>query len=143
MVAGEAPQLDLKTEKKTHATCIEGIRRGIILSAHDCSEGGAAVAILECCCGGGIGAGLEVEETMPPLYWLFSESQSRFIITILESDLKSLQDLAAVRKVPVAVLGRTGGDRLKINDWLDLEIEEMKRANDEALARILSADEGS
>jgi len=139
MVAGKPPKLDLQLEKKMQATCIEGIRRGIILSAHDCSEGGAAVAILECCCAGKIGASLEVEEKLPPIYWLFSESQSRFIITISESDLKSIKDLAAVRKVPVNVLGKTGGDRLKINDWLDLGVEEMSRAKDEALEKILSA----
>ncbi|OFW57252.1 MAG: phosphoribosylformylglycinamidine synthase II [Candidatus Solincola sediminis] len=140
MVAGEPPKLDLQLEKKVQATCIEGIRRGIILSAHDCSEGGAAVALLECCCAGGIGAVLEVEESIPPIYWLFSESQSRFIITISESDLKSIQDLAAVRKVPVRVLGKTGGDRLKINDWLDLGVDEMSGAKDEALEKILSAE---
>ncbi len=139
MVAGKPPKLDLQLEKKMQATCIEGIRRGIILSAHDCSEGGAAVAILECCCAGKIGASLEVEENLPPTYWLFSESQSRFIITISKSDLKSIKDLAAVRKVPVNVLGKTGGDRLKINDWLDLGVEEMSRAKDEALEKILSA----
>jgi phosphoribosylformylglycinamidine synthase subunit PurL len=140
MVAGKPPELELAVEKKTQATCIEGIRRGIIRSAHDCSEGGAAVAILESCCAGGMGASLEFENFLPPLYWLFSESQSRFIITISGSDLKSIQDLAAVRKVPVTVLGKTGGDRLRINDWLDLEVEEMKKAKDEALARIMSGD---
>lgn len=82
---------------------------------------------------------MEVEENLPPIYWLFSESQSRFIITISESDLKSIKDLAAVRKVPVKVLGKTGGDRLKINDWFDLGVEEMSRARDEALEKILSA----
>lgn len=138
MVAGEPPALDLQLEKNVQATCIEGIRRGIILSAHDCSEGGAAVAILECCCAGTIGAILRTEEDMEPIYWLFSESQSRFMITISESDLAAMQELAAARKVPVQVLGRTGGDRLKINGWLDLEVEAMRSARDEALTNILS-----
>jgi phosphoribosylformylglycinamidine synthase len=140
VVAGEPPRLDLQVEKKVQATCIEGIRRGIILSAHDCSEGGAALAILESCCSGGIGADLHFREELPPLYWLFGESQSRFIITVSRPDLKSIQDLAEARNVPVTVLGRTGGDRLTINNWLDLGIDEMKKAREEALDRILSGE---
>jgi phosphoribosylformylglycinamidine synthase len=140
LVAGKPPALDLHLEKRVQATCIEGIRRGIILSTHDCSEGGAAVALLECCCAGGTGASLKVEDTIEPIYWLFSESQSRFILSIEEKDLPSLKDLASARGVPLSVLGRVEGDRLKINDWIDLEVEEMRRVRDRALEAILEGD---
>jgi phosphoribosylformylglycinamidine (FGAM) synthase-like enzyme len=110
----------------------------MIQSAHDCSEGGAAVALLECCCAGGIGARLEVETGLAPLSWLFSESQSRFVVAMREDDLEAMKTLAEARNVVLNVLGRTGGDRLTINDWIDLEVGEMKTAREEALERILN-----
>ena len=137
MVAGRPPQLNLRLEKGVQTTCIEGIRRGIIQSAHDCSEGGMAVALLESCCAGGMGAELEVETDLAPVSWLFSESQSRFVVTIREHDLPSLRDLAVVRDVPFEILGRTGGNRLMVNDWIALDVEEMDKAKEEALEELL------
>jgi phosphoribosylformylglycinamidine synthase len=138
LVSGRPPVLDLDLEKRVHATCIEGIRRGIILSAHDCSEGGAAVTLLECCCAGGIGADLRVETTVGPVFWLFGESQSRFVVSVPKEELPALEELASTRQVPLHVLGRTGGDRLKINDWIDLGIEDMSKARNEALEAIMA-----
>jgi len=137
MTAGRPPALDLEVEKSVQTTCIEGIRRGIILSAHDCSEGGAAVALLECCCAGGVGATLEVDTPLQPVSWLFSESQSRFVVTLREEDLGALEDLAASRQVRVYALGRTGGSRLIVGDWIDLGVDEMKAVREEALGRLL------
>jgi phosphoribosylformylglycinamidine synthase subunit PurL len=137
MVAGRPPAIDLRLEKRVQTTCIEGIRRDIILSAHDCSEGGAAVALLECCCAGGMGAGIEVDTGLQPANWLFSEGQSRFLVTIGHEDLEALRTLAEARKVPLHVLGRTGGARLAINDWIDLAVGDMRSAREEALERML------
>jgi phosphoribosylformylglycinamidine synthase II len=137
MVAGPPPRMNLRLEKGVQTTCIEGIRRGIIQSAHDCSEGGIAVALLECCCAAGMGAELRIETGLAPVSWLFGESQSRFVVTISEEDLDSMRDLAAIRDVPFEVLGRTGGSRLVINDWMALDVEEMKRAREEAFEGLL------
>ncbi|NPV59354.1 MAG: phosphoribosylformylglycinamidine synthase subunit PurL [Actinobacteria bacterium] len=137
LTAGEPPRLDLRLEKGAQTVCIEGIRRGIIISAHDCSEGGAAIALLECCCAGGIGARLEVETELRPVSWLFSESQSRFVLTLRDEDLDAMRELAGSRGVPLRVLGRTGGDRLVINDWIDLEVREMNRVREEALEKLM------
>ncbi|MFW6113425.1 MAG: phosphoribosylformylglycinamidine synthase subunit PurL [Actinomycetota bacterium] len=142
LVRGKPPVLDLRTEKKAHATCIEGIRLGLIRSAHDCSEGGAAVALLECCCAAGLGASLRVEDELEPIYWLFSESQSRFVLTVEEEDLTSMRELAAERDVPLSVLGRVEGTRLSVNDWIDLEVAEIKPAREEALGRLLGEGAG-
>ncbi len=139
-VAGSPPRLDLDLEKRVQTTCIEAIRRGIVRSAHDCSEGGAGVALLECCCAGGVGASLRVETELPPHVWLFSETQSRFVVTVAEEDLDPLRALAESRKVPFSVLGRTGGGSLVVNEWLDLPLADMRRAREEALERILAGE---
>jgi phosphoribosylformylglycinamidine synthase len=137
LVGGVPPRLDLEMEKKVQTMCIEGIRRGFILSAHDCSEGGLAVALAECCCAGGIGARLEVNTDLEPVYWLFGESQSRLVVTLEEKDLPRLESLASSRGVPFRVLGRTGGDRLVVNDWVDLPVEEIRARREEALVKLL------
>lgn len=141
LVAGVPPKLDLSLEKRVQATCIEAIRRGIVRSAHDCSEGGAAVALLECCCAGKIGATIRVETELPPHVWLFSESQSRFVVTVSEGDLNSLRALAESREIPLAVLGRTGGGRLAINDWIDLDLPTMSGAWEGAMEKVLRGEE--
>ncbi|MDY6795212.1 MAG: phosphoribosylformylglycinamidine synthase subunit PurL [Actinomycetota bacterium] len=137
LVAGQPPALELRREKKTQATCIEGIRLGLIRSAHDCSEGGVALTLLECCCAAGLGANLMVEDELEPIYWLFSESQSRFIIALEERDLVAMKELAVKREVPLSVLGCVEGSRLSINDWIDLEVEDMARTRDEALQDLM------
>ncbi len=138
ITAGRPPSLDVDLTRRIHATCIEGIRRGLILSAHDCSEGGLGVALLECCMAGMRGAELEVETDLDPQVWLFSESQSRFVVTVQKSKLELIDELAKGRKIPYTVLGETRGKRLRINDWIDLEVEEAFRIWDQALEQILS-----
>ncbi len=138
LTAGEAPRLDLSLEKRVQATCTEGIRRDLIASAHDCSEGGAAVALLECCLAGGRGAALQVETALEPLVWLFSESQSRFVVTVPDDRLEMMEALARKRDIPYTVLGRTGGARLRVNDWLDVDLKALGERRERALQEILA-----
>ncbi len=138
MTAGEAPRLDMDLEKRVQATCIEGIRRSLIESAHDCSEGGAAVALLECCLGGRRGATIKVETGLSPLIWLFSESQSRFLVTVPDDRMDMMEVLAQKRKVPYTVIGKTGGERLVVNDWLDVDLDGLRGRWDRALEEFLT-----
>jgi len=138
LTAGEPPRLDLALEKRVQTTCIEGIRRDLILSAHDCSEGGLAVALLECCLAGDVGARIEVSTDLDPLVWLFSESQSRFVVTVPDHALEMMESLAKKKNIPYTVIGRTGGDRLVINDWVDVDLEKMRRVRESALQDMLS-----
>lgn len=138
LTAGEPPRLDLALEKRVQTTCIEGIRRDLILSAHDCSEGGLAVALLECCLAGDVGARIEMSTDLDPLVWLFSESQSRFVVTVPDHALEMMESLAKKKNIPYTVIGRTGGDRLVINDWVDVDLEKMRRVRESALQDMLS-----
>jgi len=78
-----------------------------------------------------------VSTDLSPLSWLFSESQSRFVVTLHEKELEPLRGLADARKVPMQVLGRTGGSSLTINDWIDLPVAAMRAAREDALAEML------
>jgi phosphoribosylformylglycinamidine synthase len=124
MVAGR-PQIDLGLEKRVQEVCRQGIGLGIVRSAHDCSDGGIAVALAECCIQGG--AGFAAEQEMPGRWdvALFGEKQSRIIVALAESDYVRLERLAEANNVPSIKLGYTGGDRFRIEGLIDLPVSQM------------------
>ncbi len=131
VVAGAPPALDLKREHALHQLLVRAIREGLVDSAHDCSEGGIAIALTECCFGsGGIGirADLAAVTGVPdPLgidASLFGESASRVIVSTSDDRLPRLLDAAAAAGVPAFAIGRTGGDRIQlaVNGDVDIDV---------------------
>jgi len=137
---GKPPEVDLEVEKRVGETCIKAIEGGIIKSAHDCSEGGIAVALAESCLSGNIGAQVDIENegSLRPDALLFGEGQSRIVVSTEGEDLSRLKELAETYKAPMKVLGKTGGQRLKINKLIDSTLDEMKMAWEEALEKRLT-----
>jgi len=141
---GRPPSLDLEREKAVQAACLDAIQAGFVRSAHDCSEGGLAVALAESCISGpGKGLGLEVglQDGLRPDALLFGESQSRIILSLREADLQDLGEIVEKHRVPMKVLGRVQGSRFRVHGKsfeVDLGLEEMERAWRNALARYFS-----
>jgi len=108
---GLPPQIDLEKEKRVQELCLEAINLGIVQSAHDISEGGLAVCVAEKCflSGQKIGCRLELKDKIRTDVLLFSESQSRIIISIKTHHLQKLLSLAQKRKVKAEIIGETGG----------------------------------
>jgi phosphoribosylformylglycinamidine synthase len=128
MDKGSCPVLDLDKERVLQEACREAIFSGIIKSAHDISIGGLAVAVAKCAFNpkGGVGATIDIKvEAIRNDALLFGESQSRIIVTLKDSDLKALTLIANAQNVPCVVIGRVGGERLKINDLIDLSLDEI------------------
>jgi phosphoribosylformylglycinamidine synthase len=129
LVKGAPPWLDLSFEQAVQSCCIEAIERGILRSAHDISEGGLAVALAECCIGGPekpLGARIETREMIRGDALLFSESQSRIVLSLEEKDLGQLQEIAAKQHVPMQVIGTVGGARLTIQPLVQLPVDELR-----------------
>lgn len=87
VVAGKPPIVEFELERQVQAACREGIRRSFLNSAHDCAEGGLAVALAECCISGGLGAEIDLGWTEASLErrWdeiLFGESASRILVSV-------------------------------------------------------------
>lgn len=145
LVQGEPPSLDLARERNVQRACLEAIRNGVIRSAHDCSDGGLAVALAEACLGGPgtpIGVDVRLSETIRPDALLFGESQSRIIVSLKESDWPRLEKIAEAHQVPVQLLGTVGGTRFRLRGptcGLDLSIEEVERAWRSGLASSMGA----
>jgi len=83
-VFGRPPSLDLEREKASQAAVLSAIRAGLVASAHDLSEGGLAAALAECVLCGAPGLGAEISLADPDPSLLFSESQSRFVVSVPE-----------------------------------------------------------
>lgn len=135
---GKVPSLDLKLEKTVQDTVKEAIEQQIIKSAHDCSEGGLAVALAESTFDQELGAVIEIKDEIRSDALLFGETQSRIIVTIAEKDLEQFITICTANMVPIQYLGQVSGDRLKINDLIDLEVAELKSLWQEAIPCIMS-----
>jgi phosphoribosylformylglycinamidine synthase II len=109
--AGAPPALDLEREKRHQEFVLEAIEAGLLRSAHDLSEGGLAVALAECAFHARRRIGCRVDLPGGPRddALLFGETQSRILMTCRPADLAKLLELAAIRGVPAAAVGRTGG----------------------------------
>jgi phosphoribosylformylglycinamidine synthase len=139
VVAGQ-PCINLEREVALQWACVEGIRRGVITSAHDCSDGGLAVALAECAILGGTGveaAGVRTSGRLDAA--LFGEEQSRIIVTCRPDDADVLRSIAASHLIPVTLLGRTGGDRLRLTGAIDVSLAEIAAVYDGGLAAALGA----
>jgi phosphoribosylformylglycinamidine synthase len=137
LVSGRPPALDLALERDVQRAVVDAIGAGLVKSAHDCSEGGIAVTLAESCIIGGIGATLALDDGLQPAASLFSETQSRIVVTVAPADTDALTDLLLTHDVPYSVLGEVGGDSLVIEDKADLTIAELRAAWEPTLAALV------
>ncbi|HYE32991.1 MAG TPA: phosphoribosylformylglycinamidine synthase subunit PurL [Methylomirabilota bacterium] len=122
--AGTPPRIDLEVEKNLHTTLLGLIQSGLIKSAHDCSEGGLAVAIAESSISRHeargtprfLGASIDLSDLKDVRAdaLLFGEAQSRVVISCSEKDAVKVIERAKLMGVPTRRLGSVGGDRLEI-----------------------------
>jgi phosphoribosylformylglycinamidine synthase len=137
LVKGTPPWIDFRLEQAIHTCCIDAIDRGILRSAHDIADGGLAVSLAECCISGPdkpLGARIEMREMIRGDALLFSESQSRVLVSLQEKDLAQLQQIASSMGVAFQVIGSVGGSRLAIQPLLQLPVDELYSIWSSALA---------
>jgi len=103
---GAPPALDFDKEIALHQTLLGVIRKGLVQSAHDCAEGGLAVALAESCFGNGLGATADLcTVDQRPDLTLFNETQGRILITVKPSDAAVLEAELAKTSVPFRQIG--------------------------------------
>lgn len=115
IVAGRPPALDMAREKNVHEAVLKGIENGLVKSAHDCADGGLAVALAECCIRGGVGADVKLCMDCAPAAALFAETQSRIIVSVAPENLGALRQIADDCHAKCSVLGKTGGLDMRIS----------------------------
>ncbi|AIQ56123.1 phosphoribosylformylglycinamidine synthase subunit PurL [Paenibacillus borealis] len=139
---GRPPELDLATERKLLDSVLAAIRSGLVRSAHDLSEGGLAGALAESCISGKTGANIELSAGgLRPDVALFSESQSRIILTSAPDRAEELKAAVAAYGVPVEIIGTVGGDRLRVAldgaSALDEAVTELKTIWEDAIPCLM------
>ena len=147
-VAGDCPQINLDEEKNLQEILLKLIRKGLIKSAHDVSEGGIITAIAECCIINQekqIGCEVEIPIKSRKDFSLFSESQSRIIITTSPSNSPKLeQELKLEREYSSSIkftrLGTVGGSSLKIKNIFEITITKLSDIYYETIPRIMSSE---
>ncbi|MDP3445195.1 MAG: AIR synthase related protein, partial [Ignavibacteria bacterium] len=128
LVTGEIPKIDLRTEKDLYSIILELINSGVINSAHDVSDGGILVSIAESAIidkENPIGAKVNIPIKNREDFSLFSESQSRVIISISPENKEYFENIASKGFTPYKLIGETGGKNLIVNDNYEFHLTDL------------------
>ncbi len=145
---GRVPVLDLAAELAVQTACLRAADASLLRSAHDCADGGLAIALAECCFSSLnrelFGADIDLTGDYDVNTHLFSESPSRIIISFDQSVLGDIEVIAAAAGCPMTLLGNVGADRLRIEsdgkEVIQLDVAEMESAWRASLKNKLQAD---
>lgn len=139
-VIGRPPALDLEVEKKLQQTVLTAIQQGLIASAHDLAEGGLATALVESA-EPGLGAAVDWNIGLRPDIALFSESQSRVLLSVKPEHVEEVCELAAKNGTPCAKIGTVGTDAVsvKVNgrELINTPLADLKAAWKGAIACLM------
>ncbi len=100
-----APEFDLTTEYKLHLLISDLIQKSLVTAAHDISEGGLFTSLMESAIAGQFGFTIDLPENARPDIFLFSESQSRVILTISLENFKTVEGFLTKQAFPFIRLG--------------------------------------
>ncbi|MBW2529382.1 MAG: phosphoribosylformylglycinamidine synthase subunit PurL [Deltaproteobacteria bacterium] len=152
-IQGEPPAIDLALEAKLQRLLLELISATpdrLILSAHDVSDGGLAVALAECCVGASphrepLGVAVKLPHGEPLPEALFGEAPSRVLVTTEPHRVPDVLHEAKRVGVPMTEIGTVGGDRLRLRrggeTLLDAGMDELRAQREACLVSIVGADE--
>jgi phosphoribosylformylglycinamidine synthase len=119
--AGRPPRLDLERELALQTAVRRIVLEGLASAAHDCADGGLAVALAECCIAGGVGARLRLPGKVSAEA-LFGEAPSRVVLAVPAENVPKVVNLLAAAGIPHAALGQVEGERLLIEGAGDLAV---------------------
>jgi phosphoribosylformylglycinamidine synthase len=135
--------LDLDRERAVQAACLAAIRADLVRSAHDCADGGLAVALAECCAtgpGSPLGARVTTGSDLRPDAQLFAESASRIVLSVRRGDVARVEQIAVEHGVPCRRLGEVGGDALALSGKgcvVSLPVDTIRETWRTGLSRLL------
>jgi phosphoribosylformylglycinamidine synthase subunit PurL len=151
VVGGAPPVCDLDAERALIDALLEAIQGGLVHSAHDCSDGGLAVALAECCVmnrEAQLGARIDLSHwrELPTRALLFGEAQGRVVVSTSMPD--TVATIARKHRVPARVIGSVGavGDPVQITTStgrINAPLEKLDEAYHETISRIMSTPVGA
>ncbi|AWN22652.1 phosphoribosylformylglycinamidine synthase subunit PurL [Deinococcus irradiatisoli] len=141
--AGQVPPLDLGLEQRVIDGALQLIRAGLTTTAHDCAEGGLAVALSEMAIAGNVGLTVELSTDARPDAALFGEAHSRIVLAVDAGKAARVEAELAHLQVPFARLGQSGGENVTISlprqrVELSVTLSELRAAYEEPLRAVLA-----
>src|SRR5688500_369888 len=133
-LGGRPPVVDLAAEQALAAVLREAGRRGLLSAAHDLSDGGLAMALVEGCLRHDVGVHVELDD---PFVDLFSESSARAVVVVAEDRHDELVSLAEQHGVELSSIGRTGGDAFEVAGEFRVPLAELRADWEATLPAVL------
>jgi phosphoribosylformylglycinamidine synthase len=133
-LGGRPPAVDLQAEKALSQVLIAAAREGLLTAAHDLSDGGLAIALVESCLRGDSGARIALDGDA--FVALFSESAGRAVVAVSPGQQDQVTALCSRHGVPVQEIGVVEGDALSVRDVLEIPLSELRAAADATLPAI-------
>ncbi len=138
---GPAPKVDLALEKK-HGDFVRGlIEQGRVDTCHDVSDGGLLVAVAEMAMASGIGASIGLAGLPDAIAFWYGEDQARYCLAAPFEEAEKIVEEARAAFIAVAELGRTGGDRLVLEDSDSIAVSDLTAAHENWLPNFMSGEE--
>ncbi len=143
LVRGAPPELDLLAERAVQSLVVSLSASEKLLSAHDCSDGGLAVALAECAFSAdGIGCDVVIPESengIPTA--LFGETSSQVVVSVRKDNVQDVRGAATAAGVACQVLGQTGGRHLRFrvdgNIAIDVSVDEAMNVWESGMSKYL------
>ncbi|WP_215143648.1 phosphoribosylformylglycinamidine synthase subunit PurL [Exiguobacterium qingdaonense] len=136
-VSGHAPTLDLEEERQTQKALLHAIRDGLVTAAHDVSEGGLAAALPELVFGTGFGMDVTIDTDLVTA--LFSESQSRFLVTVDKAHAETFANVTNGTAIGTVTEASTlvvrASDRL-----IEMDVQELERVWEGAIPCYMTSE---
>jgi phosphoribosylformylglycinamidine synthase subunit PurL len=127
-LGGRPPAVDLGAERNLAAVLTAGATTGLLVAAHDLSDGGLATALAESCLAGGHGCAVRLPDGEEFTY-LFAESAARAVVAVRPGAEDGFAALCAEHGVPATVLGVTGGAGLEVTGVFAVPLDELAAAH--------------
>jgi phosphoribosylformylglycinamidine synthase len=128
---GAPPPVDLAVEKRNGDFVRAAIRGRQVTAVHDISDGGLLVALAEMAMAGERGATISAPVPAAETHaWLFAEDQARYLVTASPGTLPALQAAAKTAGVPLAEIGRVGGEDLVVEGKLGILVAKLRQAHE-------------
>jgi phosphoribosylformylglycinamidine synthase len=144
-VWGYPPQLELEKEAALQKGLIEMIHAGLVDSAHDCSEGGVAVAFAKSAFPKGVGLKVDLAtQGLPAEFVLFGEDASRVMISCDRRNLLGIQQIAVKYGLSADIMGETTGQQVEIRIdsqvVVSATVADLRESYESALERALRSE---
>ncbi|HEY8697123.1 MAG TPA: phosphoribosylformylglycinamidine synthase subunit PurL [Rhizomicrobium sp.] len=139
---GACPPVDLAAEKKNGDFVRGLIEQGRVDTAHDVSDGGVLVAVAEMAIAGNIGVEIGIAgETTEAIPFFFGEDQARYLLAVPAAAAPDISDAAQKAGIFVALIGKTGGDRLVVAREGEVALSKLRAAHEGWFPSYMRAEE--